>query len=310
MLISKILLPRIITSALFVAAMAGAWDAWWHAAVGRDSFWEAPHLVLYSAVLVAILLGVYGYIKNKEKVWKYLAIALLLIPFAAPFDDLWHRIYGVEDLSSPMVIWSPPHLVLVLTLIASFFLLLPHLRKDPDSSAKRFFGGLAFGGIVSLSTLLVAPLEPTGPWHLLGFFGSGFTAFVLSFILLYGQKWMKGVARATFIVIFIILFQSIGGSEQSAPGIIIPPHDHAPKWLHLFSLLIPAAIIDLLHKKSPILKGLVFALLWSGLLYGFSSFFFDPEFQYTLSDGMRAVLVSGIGGVCAGLLVERFVRYN
>ena len=68
--LSPKLLARTIASSLFVAVAAGTWDAWWHGAIGRDSFWEPPHLLLYSGVIVAILLGVLGWHITKEKIWK------------------------------------------------------------------------------------------------------------------------------------------------------------------------------------------------------------------------------------------------
>lgn len=144
------LLTRLTVSALFIAVMAGAWDAWWHGAIGRETFWEPPHLLLYSAVIVAIVAGVYGWYKTREKIWRRLAIILALVPLSAPFDDMWHRIFGIEDISSPLIVWSPPHLVLVGAIAASFVGLLPLIRRDIDVTAQRFFGGLTLAAILNL----------------------------------------------------------------------------------------------------------------------------------------------------------------
>src|SRR3989344_4196430 len=111
--ISSIILARVIAIALFTAVLAGTWDAWWHGAVGRESFWSPPHLLLYSSVLVAVFVGLIGYYQSKENRWRTLALVLLLVPISAPLDELWHQIFGVEDLSSPLIVWSPPHLVMV-----------------------------------------------------------------------------------------------------------------------------------------------------------------------------------------------------
>lgn len=38
---------------LLIGTVAVMWDGWWHLAVGRDSFWILPHLLLYSTVGLA-----------------------------------------------------------------------------------------------------------------------------------------------------------------------------------------------------------------------------------------------------------------
>src|SRR3989338_2451118 len=79
-------LGRVLAILLFVAVLAGTWDAWWHGAIGRDSFWEPPHILLYSSILLAVILGIYGYLQTKEKRWRTLALVLVLIPVSGPFD--------------------------------------------------------------------------------------------------------------------------------------------------------------------------------------------------------------------------------
>ena len=103
---SSIILARMVAAALFIVVLAGTWDAWWHGALGRESFWSPPHLLLYSSVIIAVALGLYGFHQFKEKRWRALALVLLLVPLSAPLDEVWHRIFGVEDLSSPLIIWS------------------------------------------------------------------------------------------------------------------------------------------------------------------------------------------------------------
>ena len=54
-------LVRFIIGALVTAVAAGTWDIWWHAAIGRDTFFEPPHLLLYAAVIAAIIAGAIGW---------------------------------------------------------------------------------------------------------------------------------------------------------------------------------------------------------------------------------------------------------
>jgi len=302
------LLARLIVSALFTAVMAGAWDAWWHAAIGRETFWEPPHLLLYSAVTVAISAGIYGWYKTKEKIWRRLAIILALVPLSAPFDDLWHRIFGVENISSPLIVWSPPHLVLIGAIAASFIGLLPLIRRDRDITAQRFFGGLSLAAILNLLLFVAAPVQPMGPYELIGFWGAGIVAFLLAGAFLVASRWMPGVAGATLVAAFFLVISAIGFGEEIAPGVIIQPHDHPPAWLTIFSILIVATFIDVAKLKPMWLSGALAGVLWSGIFYSFSSMFFKLEFQYTAGDTGVAVFASLIGGVVAGFFVSKFYK--
>jgi len=301
---------RLIAAALYTAVLAGTWDAWWHGAMGRDSFWEAPHLLLYSAIFVAIASGVYAWRKLGEKVWRNLAMILLLIPISAPFDDLWHRAYGVEDISSVLAIWSPPHLVLIFAMLASLILLLPTLRTDKDLVAKRFFGAMTFAAMLSLVLLLLAPFIPIGPWHLLGFWGAGLCTAALVAIILLAQKWIPGLGSATLLMLFYIAIQSLTFSEVLAPGVIVAEHDHPPAWLTTFSLLIPAVIVDIFSKWSVWMRAGLLGLLSSGLFYGLASFFLEPEFQYPLQDGIIAIVASLVMSLIVGGVIMLFYKKN
>lgn len=297
-------LSRIIAVALFTSVIAGSWDAWWHSALGRDTFWSPPHILLYLSIIVAVLTGMYGWHKTRERIWGKLAIILSLIPLSAPFDELWHRIFGKESLSSPLIVWSPPHLAIIAAIIVSFILLLPIIKREKDAVAKHVIGALAFAGILSLSFFLLGPIEPTGPWKLLGFWGAGVAALVFTGVLLSSRQWLPGVGGATLVVVFLIFLDAVGFSAKVAPDVIVPPHDHAPNWLIVFSLLIPALFIDVTKRLPFIIRGGVAGLLMGGIVYAFSSMFFEPIFQYTVFDGAVAIFASLIGGILAGIVHE------
>jgi hypothetical protein len=102
------------------------WDIRWHLVIGRDSFWIAPHLMTYAGVTLAavIALGVLAWETWRARrglavpggirvmglvgtpgfhlAWWGMAITIL----AAPIDDLWHRLFGID-----VTLWSPPHLL-------------------------------------------------------------------------------------------------------------------------------------------------------------------------------------------------------
>ncbi len=116
--------------ALLVAKLVGGWgvgwDIRWHLTIGRDSFWIAPHVMTYASVVVACALsfgvlvvetwrarrgapaagtvtiaGLHG-TRGFHLAWWGMAIVIL----AAPIDDLWHRLFGLD-----VTLWSPPHLL-------------------------------------------------------------------------------------------------------------------------------------------------------------------------------------------------------
>lgn len=103
------------------------WDIRWHLVIGRDSFWIAPHVMTYSAVAAAAILSlgvlvvetwaarrgvrapgervtVAGLVGSRGFHLAWWGIALTIV--AAPFDDLWHRLFGID-----VTLWSPPHLL-------------------------------------------------------------------------------------------------------------------------------------------------------------------------------------------------------
>ena len=297
---------RIIAVLLFLAVIGGTWDAWWHGAMGRDTLFEPPHLLLYFSVLSAISFASYAWYVSRHRLWKRLAFVLLLIPVSAPFDELWHRIFGVEDLSSPLIVWSPPHLAIVLALAASIILLFPLLRKD-SKDMQILFGSLSFAALLSILLFLVSPLQPEGSWHLLGFFGSGFIAFILVSIFLLSQRWIPHKAGAIFCSAFFLSLSSIGFNEKIAEGVIVNPHAHSPTFLIVFSILAVALIISLLSRNT-LLSGALAGLSWSLLIYGLSWIFFEPAFVYSFTEGLIAVFSATFGGLLAGLLALFYLR--
>src|SRR5580765_3670055 len=116
--------------ALLAAKLVGGWgvgwDIRWHLTIGRDSFWIAPHVMTYASVVVACAIS-FGVLvvetwraregaasastvtiaglrgtRGFHLAWWGMAIVIL----AAPVDDLWHRLFGLD-----VTLWSPPHLL-------------------------------------------------------------------------------------------------------------------------------------------------------------------------------------------------------
>lgn len=112
----------IVTKA--VASWGLTWDIQWHVTIGRDSFWIAPHVMVYTSVAVAFAISfavlawdtrfgtphdvapwrVLGFTSSRG--FHLAAWGMALVVLAAPIDDLWHRLFGID-----VTLWSPPHLL-------------------------------------------------------------------------------------------------------------------------------------------------------------------------------------------------------
>ncbi len=115
-----------LLAAKTVSGWGVQWDIRWHLVIGRDSFWIAPHVMTYAGVVLIILISLavlgrqtwrargaapppgtmraFGLVGTPGFHLSWWGIALTVL--AAPIDDLWHRLFGVD-----VTLWSPPHLL-------------------------------------------------------------------------------------------------------------------------------------------------------------------------------------------------------
>ncbi|MBX4191412.1 MAG: hypothetical protein KW804_01280 [Candidatus Doudnabacteria bacterium] len=296
--------------ALIVFAMIStAWDAWWHRAVGRDSFWILPHIGLYLFASSAMITGFYVWRHTRDVVWKHIFFLLLMIPTAAVFDNYFHTLWGVEDLSRPTSLaWGPGHIFLNLSVSATMVLLLKILLKDRKTSDFSFFGNLSFAAIFNLLLFIALPFYPTGPWgQVAGFAGAGIIVFLYIFIILSAEKVMQGRIDGTQTSIFSLIFILISYGKETASHIKIMPHDRAPIWLIVFTLVITGVLLDITKNRFPTwVRGLFGGIIFSGILFGFSTKFFAPQFQYGMTEIFTAITFSAIGGLVAGSIFGLF----
>jgi hypothetical protein len=111
----------ILLAAKALAGIGVGWDIRWHIVIGRDSFWIAPHVMTYAGVAVAAIvsfavlaLGTWRRSGDELRVaglfgtrgWHLAWWGISLTIIAAPIDDLWHRLVGID-----VTLWSPPHLL-------------------------------------------------------------------------------------------------------------------------------------------------------------------------------------------------------
>ncbi len=273
----EVTIAKIVAVAIFVAVFAGSWDIWWHGAVGRDSFWIPPHLLLYASIVAAVLVVGLGWYLHPRSRWRAVAVALFLVPLAAPLDELWHRTFGREN-------------------------------KDGSSVARRFFGAMVFASVLNLAFFLAEPIWPTGPWELLGFWGAGVIAAVLVLVFLSAHRWLPGVGDTTLTAIFAMLVAAVRFDEVSLSPTVVPPHGHAPWWLVVLSIVVPAIFVDVSGHFSKYARAGLIGFLWAGILFGFSSYFFPPELQYGATQVLQALVSALVGGVVAGVVFSKFKK--
>src|SRR5436309_2033023 len=159
--------------ALLAAKLVGGWgvgwDIRWHLLIGRDSFWIAPHVMAYAAVAATamISLGVLALetwrtrrrapppdavtvvglagTRGFHLAWWGVAIAIL----AAPIDDLWHRLFGID-----VTLWSLPHLLaLAGSQVSNLGIVLIALEVYDEGALR--WTALAAGGVLLLGTFYI-----------------------------------------------------------------------------------------------------------------------------------------------------------
>lgn len=113
-----------LLGAKVVSSWGVQWDIQWHTVIGRDSFWIPPHLMTYAGVTLMVFLsfGVLAWMTLRPsralgatvrvlgltgtRGFHLAAWGIALTVLAAPIDDLWHRLFGID-----VTLWSPPHLL-------------------------------------------------------------------------------------------------------------------------------------------------------------------------------------------------------
>jgi hypothetical protein len=166
--------------ALLLAKLTGgwglAWDIRWHVLIGRDSFWIPPHVLTYASVTAAVVVAfgvvaietwlargarpapdtvrVLGLVATRgfHLVWLGMALTIL----AAPIDELWHRLFGID-----VTLWSPPHLLgLAGAQVSTLALLIVACEVWPAGSRARL-AALLLAGTFLFGTFAVVA-DPSG----------------------------------------------------------------------------------------------------------------------------------------------------
>ena len=169
---------RIAVWTLVVGKLVGAWgltwDIQWHLRIGRDSFWIPPHVMMYAGVAAGFVVAfgvlaletwrarggrlrpgtirVAGLVGTRG--FHLAAWGVALVILAAPIDDLWHRLFGLD-----ITLWSPPHLLGLLgSAVNTVGTLLAAIEAYPPRRRERWIALLLGGALLYGGTRVV--LEP------------------------------------------------------------------------------------------------------------------------------------------------------
>src|SRR5262249_5086411 len=116
----------VLRAGKLLGACGLTWDIQWHLLIGRDPFWIPPHVMMYGGVTAGLLVA-FGVLAldslaagrgarprgtitilglTSTRGVHLAAWGVTLVILAAPIDDLWHRLFGVD-----VTRWSPPRLL-------------------------------------------------------------------------------------------------------------------------------------------------------------------------------------------------------
>ncbi len=301
---------------LFLATGALYFDGWWHILIGRDTFWIPPHLVLYTAISFTTL----GFVLRARDRWKARqpwdaslkawGLGVFLIFFAAPFDELWHRIFGRESLESLLIIWSPPHVVAISSSIAVGIGLLAALLRE--GAPRGWFVALTlltFAAVGGFLNVLVIPFNPIDHG-----IGGPFGAFL--FYLVFVSWRLAAVALLdrpvlTYLGAMQWFFSSFFFLPRVIEGVLEPIH------VLLFVLVgvAGAAVGDLAFVAMRAVRGRVaypaagmaYMAVAGGVLYPLFNRFF--HLGYRVPDLALIAAMLAAAGVAAGFLAPRLAGW-
>ena len=138
------------------------WDIQWHVLIGRDSFWIPPHLITYAGVSAAVLLS-FGMLfwetwrgtgdvrvlgLRGSRGFQLAAWGMAVTIVAAPIDDLWHRLFGID-----VTLWSPPHLMGILGAVINAWACLTIASEVYPAGGRARLAAMVLSGAVLYGSL-------------------------------------------------------------------------------------------------------------------------------------------------------------
>jgi len=205
-----------------VAALGGGyWDDAWHTQRGRDSFFIAPHLLIYGGVsliaaalsvrviIVALRRGVRAVLADRPLALA--AISVLATLASGPIDNAWHEAFGRDA-----VLWSPPHMLGIVGTLGLGTALLASVGRRP------FVGPLVGGLVVAAATFPVAEYDTDVPqfstlWYLPMLAAGSAIALNLVALTAGGRPWPRARAAAAHLGFLLVVSVALKAAGFGAP---------------------------------------------------------------------------------------------
>ena len=297
------------TASIVCAVLGLHFDVAWHRSIGRDSFWNPAHMVLYSSgVLSAIACGylifatTFGHDREMQRhsvrIWGLRAplgafVAAwggLGVLYDAIFDNWWHNAYGLDVRFT-----SPPHLLFSLSLwfelLGGLLLAISYMnraRTEPSSklNATRLQGLVLVMGALMATAQLFACTSYTWDTKLhsaKGYIAVGiFLPIALALIARVTEhRWACTIMMAIYsaLLIALILILPLFPATPRLGPIYVPVTHFIPSRFPLL-LIVPAVALDLLWQRRlkigkiamAIVSGFVFMALFVAVQWPFANF--------------------------------------
>jgi hypothetical protein len=222
-----------ILAAKLVAGWGVRWDIEWHVRIGRDSFWIPPHLMTYGGVALITLVS-FGVLAwetwrgpgagktlrilglRGTRGFQVAAWGVAVTVAAAPIDDLWHRLFGLD-----VTLWSPPHLLGFLggALNAVGCLLIAREVYAPGHRARLaatiLAAALLYRGLhTTLEPALLVAYQHGG----VRFHSYAMLAPLLLPLALVSAARLAGLRAAPLLVLGVVLLGDLAGNQIAAAG--------------------------------------------------------------------------------------------
>jgi len=302
---------RLAAVATLVTLAGLYFDGWWHGTFGRHSFWILPHRVIYGGVGLTASVVLLRWFLDRQagrafaRGYRVLGVAVGLTVLAAPFDDLWHRTFGVELPTSVLSFWSPPHLTGLLSAIVGGLGVLSTMVQEDGSRRFPWAMIVQTVGIIGFATFALIPFEPTSLYQVGGVAGP-----VPIVLVLVGLRVMAvaAVRRPGTATAMALILTPLVGFLSRAPR---PDTRFVPPLLFVGILALAAfgaaAVLDLLFLRRPQDAGDGNTLGRWGMAYTtVFTILFYPEANTVLRSGWSAreiatmIVVAILSGYGAG----------
>lgn len=288
-----------------LAAFGLFWDGWWHVFKGRDSFFIPPHLIIYISLLILFGFCILWWkrVVTARPYLKWMIIGFLIAFASAPFDEWWHQTFGVENLSSPLIVWSPPHLMGLLGGLLAIWGGYHIIRKYEKTS----FPLVSLVQLASLLSILWFIIHPIDYVGLYGTFFSvwGEVLFVVPFItlLLVGRRLVSGgalVVGSMFLAVYGVFW-----TERVADFIIVPPHSFPPLFVYTFAIIGSAIMAELLWSRVPqLLLGCIMGIVFVAFHIFVAQHFISLSFRITATHILPFILTGILGGAAGAAIAQ------